>query len=59
VGVEPDGDFGRLLPSELVKLAIPEFEMDTLRRVVERQAPCRAYRASEAVARGPIIVSSR
>jgi uncharacterized protein with von Willebrand factor type A (vWA) domain len=57
VGVEPDGDLGRLLPSELAKLALPEFELDALRRVVERQALCRAYQASEPVARGPILVS--
>ena len=41
VGVEPGGDIGRLLPSELVKLAVPELELDTLRRIVERQATCR------------------
>ncbi|MFO0877570.1 MAG: hypothetical protein U0840_09360 [Gemmataceae bacterium] len=57
VGVEPDGDLGRLLPSELAKLAIPVFELDTLRRIVERQALCRAYQSSEPVAKGPIIVS--
>lgn len=57
VGVEPDGDLGRLLPCELARLGIPEFELDTLRRIVERQALCRAYQSSEPVAKGPIIVS--
>ena len=57
VGVEPGGDIGRLLPSELVKLAVPELELDTLRRIVERQAMCREHHAVEPVGKGPIIVS--
>ena len=57
VGVEPGGDIGCLLPSELVKLAVPELELDTLRRIVERQALCREYHAIEPVGKGPIIVS--
>jgi uncharacterized protein with von Willebrand factor type A (vWA) domain len=57
VGVVTDGDLGRLLPHELAKLAMPEFEDDTLRRLVERQTMCREYHATEPVAKGPIIVS--
>jgi len=57
VGVALDGDLGRLLPHELAKPAIPEFEDDTLRRLVERQVMCREYRSAEPVARGPILVS--
>jgi uncharacterized protein with von Willebrand factor type A (vWA) domain len=57
VGVVMDADLGRLLPHELAKLAIPEFEDDTLRRLVERQTQCREYRATEPVAKGPILVS--
>jgi uncharacterized protein with von Willebrand factor type A (vWA) domain len=56
VGVVLDGEVGRLLPHELAKLAIPELEDDTLRRLVERQLMCRQYRATEPVANGPIIV---
>ncbi len=56
VGVEPGGDIGRLLPSELVKLMVPELELDTLRRIVERQAMCREHHAVEPVGKGPIIV---
>ena len=55
VGVEPGGDIGRLLPSELVRLAVPELELDTLRRIVERQALCREHHAVEPVGKGPII----
>jgi hypothetical protein len=57
VGVVTDGDLGRLLPHELAKLALPEFEDDTLRRLVERQTMCREYHATEPVGKGPIIVS--
>jgi uncharacterized protein with von Willebrand factor type A (vWA) domain len=56
VGVEPGGDVGRLLPSELAKLAVPELELDTLRRIVERQALCREHHAVEPVGKGPILV---
>ncbi len=56
VGVVMDGELGRLLPHELAKLALPEFEDDTLRRLVERQTQCREYRSTEPVAKGPILV---
>jgi uncharacterized protein with von Willebrand factor type A (vWA) domain len=56
VGVEPGGDIGRLLPSELAKLMVPELELDTLRRIVERQALCREHHAVEPVGKGPILV---
>lgn len=56
VGVEPGGDIGRLLPIELAKLALPELELDTLRRIVEREALCREHHAVEPVGKGPVIV---
>jgi uncharacterized protein with von Willebrand factor type A (vWA) domain len=56
VGVTTDGDLSRLLPHELAKLAIPEFEDDALRRLVERQTMCREYHSTEPVAKGPVIV---
>jgi uncharacterized protein with von Willebrand factor type A (vWA) domain len=56
VGVEPGGDIGRLLPSELVKLAVPELELDTLRRIAERQSLCREHHSVEPVGKGPIVV---
>jgi uncharacterized protein with von Willebrand factor type A (vWA) domain len=56
VGVVLDGDVGRMVPHELAKLAMPECELDTLRRLVERQVMCRQYRSVEPVAKGPIIV---
>ena len=52
VGVEPGGDLGRLLPVELAKLAVPELELDTLRRLVERQTLCREYQSVEPVGAG-------
>ena len=57
VGVVLDGDLGKLLPHELAKLALPEFEDDTLRRLVERQLQSREYRSTEPVAKGPILLS--
>lgn len=56
VGVEMSGDLGRLLPSELVKLTSPELELDTLRRIVEKQALCHEHHSVEPVGKGPIIV---
>jgi uncharacterized protein with von Willebrand factor type A (vWA) domain len=55
VGVEPGGDIGRLLPSELAKLMVPELELDTLRRIIERQAMCREHHAVEPVGKGPMV----
>jgi uncharacterized protein with von Willebrand factor type A (vWA) domain len=57
VGVEPGGDVGRLLPSELARLMIPELELDTLRRIAERQALCREHHAVEPVGKGPVMVA--
>ncbi|MBA4192840.1 MAG: hypothetical protein C0467_33175, partial [Planctomycetaceae bacterium] len=57
LGVEPGGDVGRLLPSELMRLMVPELELDTLRRITERQAMCREHHAIEPVGKGPILIS--
>jgi len=57
VGVEPGGDVGRLLPSELMKLMVPELELDTLRRIAESQALCREHHSVEPVGKGPILIS--
>ena len=57
VGVEPGGDIGRLLPHELAKLGVEELELDTLRRIVERQALCREYAGCEPAGKGPIVIT--
>lgn len=57
VGVEPAGEVARLLPHELAKLAVPELELDTLRRLAERQTLCREYRSVEPAGKGPVIVA--
>ncbi len=57
VGVEPGGDIERLLPVDLARLAVPELELDTLRRIAERQAMCREHHSTEPAGKGPIIVS--
>jgi uncharacterized protein with von Willebrand factor type A (vWA) domain len=56
VGVEPGGDLARLLPHELAQLAVPELELATLRRLVERQCLCREHRGVEPVGKGPVVV---
>lgn len=56
VGVNLSGDVGRALPEELAKLAMPEFELDALRRLAERQLITREYRGVDKLARGPIVV---
>ena len=41
----------------MTKLVVEELELDTLRRLVERQALCRVHRAVEPVGKGPILVT--
>ncbi|VTU00876.1 Marine sediment metagenome DNA, contig: S01H1_S27396 (Fragment) OS=marine sediment metagenome GN=S01H1_64016 PE=4 SV=1: VWA_2 [Gemmataceae bacterium] len=55
VGVVPGGDVGRLLPAELVRLAVPELELDALRRIAEGHALCREHHATEPVGKGPVL----
>ena len=55
-GLESGGDISRLVPSELMKLGIPELELDFLRRFVEKQTLCREFDATEKVGLGPIVV---
>jgi len=56
VGLESGGDISRLIPSELMKLDIPELEIDFLRRFAERQCLCREYEAIEKIGLGPIVI---
>lgn len=56
VGIELDGDVGRLIASELACLNDPDLEMLAMKRIVERQAFCRQYQGVEPVAKGPVIV---
>jgi uncharacterized protein with von Willebrand factor type A (vWA) domain len=55
-GLESGGDISRLIPSELMKLGIPELELDFLRRFVERQCLCREFESTEKVGLGPIVI---
>ena len=56
VGVQLDGDVGRLVPTELAQLFDEDLELDAMRRIVERQAMCWEYRGVDQSAKGPIIV---
>ncbi len=55
VGVTIGGDVAHLLPCELAKLSIPELELDTMRRIVERQAMVRDWQGIEPKGKGPIV----
>ena len=55
-GLENGGDISRLVPSELMKLGIPELEIDFLRRFAERQCLCREFASEERVGMGPVIL---
>jgi uncharacterized protein with von Willebrand factor type A (vWA) domain len=55
-GLESGGDISRLVPSELMKLGIPELELDFLRRFAERQCLCREFASEERVGMGPVIL---
>ena len=56
VGVTLDDDLSRLVSSEAASLCVPETEMDTLRRLMEKETLCREYKAMEGEGRGPIMV---
>jgi uncharacterized protein with von Willebrand factor type A (vWA) domain len=55
-GLESGGDISRLIPSELMRLGIPELELDFLRRFAERQCLCREFESTEKVGLGPIVI---
>ena len=55
-GLESGGDISRLIPSELIRLGIPELELDFLRRFVEKQTLCREFDSEERVGIGPIVI---
>jgi uncharacterized protein with von Willebrand factor type A (vWA) domain len=55
-GLEAGGDISRLVPTELMRLGIPELELDFLRRFAERQCLCREFEAEERVGMGPIVI---
>jgi len=57
-GLASGGDISRLIPSELMKLGIPELELDLMRRLVERQCLCREFESEERVGLGPVVLVS-
>lgn len=56
VGVTLGGEIARLLPAELTRLVLPETELDTLRRIADREAMVREHQAVEPVGKGPVIL---
>lgn len=57
VGVELSGEIGRALPVELGRLGMEEFELDSLRRLAERQIQCREHHSVDGLGKGPIVVT--
>lgn len=56
IGIELSGEVSRLLPLEMAMLADEDFELDAMRRLVERQSMSRAYQGIEPQGKGPIVV---
>lgn len=56
IGVSLDCEIGRLISSELLLLSDETYELDVLRRIVERQAMCKEYVHIEQQCKGPIVV---
>ena len=57
VGVEPGGDVGKLVASELAALATDGLADDVAIRLVENRAVCREHKGVEPVGKGPIVVT--
>ena len=55
-GLESGSDISRLIPSELMRLGVPELELDFLRRFAEKECLCREFEAQERVGLGPIVI---
>jgi uncharacterized protein with von Willebrand factor type A (vWA) domain len=55
-GIVLDDDLGRILTDELMLLADPDFELDTLRRLIESSCFCLEHMATERVPLGPIVL---
>ena len=55
-GLESGGDISRLIPSELMRMCVPELELDFLRRFVEKQCLCREFDSEERVGLGPVVL---
>lgn len=55
-GIVLGGDIERIIPSELALLDIPELELDTLRRIAERECHEFQFTGTERKTKGPIIL---
>lgn len=55
VGVTMGGDISRMLAGELAKLASPEYEWDTMRRLADNAVMVQDLNAVEKIAKGPVM----
>ena len=56
VGVTLGDQIDRLVPTELAMLSDEDFELDAMRRLVEKQSMVRDMKGSEKLGKGPIVV---
>ena len=56
VGITVDDDISKVLSSEIARLDDPDLELETLLRIVSKQAMAREYRGIEPQGKGPIVV---
>lgn len=49
------GELERMVPAELARFLVPGVDLDTYRRVLQRQATVREHRNPEPVGRGPVV----
>ena len=56
VGVCLDDRAEAMLSEEAMLFAVPEFELDAMRRLMEHETLCHEYRTNEPVGKGPIII---
>jgi len=55
-GISQGSELSRILPSELLRVALPELEMDFLRRFAEGQLMIRDFESNDPAGLGPVVV---
>lgn len=56
IGITVDDDPSKILSSELARLFDEDLELDTLIRIISKQAMARQYQGIEKIGKGPIII---
>lgn len=56
VGIAMKDEIGQLLTEEQMMLVDPDFELDTMRRLMEKETLGNDYRSTEKLGKGPIVI---